>query len=56
MQYTRKLALICVRDLRPLSLVEGAGFKDFIQTINPQYETPTRNTVKKYISLSYRLE
>ena len=47
-QHTRKLALMCARDLRPLGIVEGEGFKEFVKSIAPTYTVPSRKTVKKY--------
>lgn len=52
---TAKLAEMCARDLRPLNIVEGGGFKDFCKELNPSYEVPCRTTIAKYVSLSYDL-
>ena len=50
---TEKIAHMCARDLRPISIVEGGGFKDFCQELNPSYDVPGRTTIAKYVSLSY---
>ena len=35
---TRKAVMMCVKDLRPLSIVEGEGFREFCDALNPEYE------------------
>lgn len=35
---TRKAVMICVKDLRPLSFVEGQGFREYSLALNPDYE------------------
>ena len=44
---------ICERDLRPISIVEGGGFKEFCKKLNPSYDVQGRTTIAKYVSLSY---
>ena len=53
---TRKLALLCAVDLKPLSLVEGSGFKSFCEALNSRYKVPTRKTVSKYLQSIYEDE
>ncbi|KAK3095201.1 hypothetical protein FSP39_011428 [Pinctada imbricata] len=55
-QCTQKLAAMCARDLRPLSIVEGKGFKQFCHELNPQYIVPSRTTVSNYVTLQYNEE
>ena len=50
---TETLARMCARDLRPLSIVEGGGFKAFCYELNPLYDVPCKTTVGKYLTLSY---
>ncbi|MEW8547555.1 MAG: hAT transposon family protein [Candidatus Thiodiazotropha sp.] len=50
---TEKLAQMCARDLRPLSIVEGGGFKDFCNELNPSYDVPGKTTITNYLTLSY---
>ena len=38
---TRKAVIMCIKDLRPLSIVEGEGFKEFSVALNPDYEVST---------------
>ena len=52
-QITRKLALMCALDLKPISLCEGVGFRTFCSELNPQYQVPTRKTVTKYLNKIY---
>ena len=49
----RSLAIFCALDLRPISLVEGRGFKQFIKKINPDYQVPCKKTVTKYVNILY---
>ena len=53
-QITQSLALMCALDARPLSIVEGAGFKNFIHTINPDYKLPGRTTIRKHLHKLYQ--
>ena len=47
---------MCALDLKPLSLVEGNGFKHFVHALNPQYRVPCRKTVSKYLDVIYEEE
>ena len=53
---TKKIAIMCALDLKPLSLVEGNGFKHFVHALNPQYRVPCRKTVSKYLDVIYEEE
>ncbi|XP_041109696.1 E3 SUMO-protein ligase ZBED1-like [Polyodon spathula] len=53
---TAKLAAMCAFDLRPISIVEGTGFKEFIKELNPLYEVPDRATVAHFVRLQYEEE
>ncbi len=50
---TQSLANMCARDLRPMSIVEGDGFKAFCNELNPGYKVPGKTTISKYVSISY---
>ena len=50
---TGKLVQMCAQDCRPMSIVEGAGFKDFCAALNPQYKVPVKATVKAHLELKY---
>ena len=39
---TSSIARYIVQDLRPLSVVEGSGFRDMIKTLDPRYPLPSR--------------
>ena len=47
------MALMCALDLRPMSLVEGLGFKNLMYSLNPGYVVPTRNTTAKVLHKIY---
>ena len=45
-----KIGLMIIRDLQPISFVEDVGFKDLINTIDPDYVIPGRKYLaKKYL-------
>ncbi|RXM92225.1 Zinc finger BED domain-containing protein 1 [Acipenser ruthenus] len=39
---THSIMRVIVKDLRPISLVEGTAFKDLIQFLEPSYQVPSR--------------
>ena len=49
----RSLAIMCGVDLRPISIVNGRGFKDFCYQLNPKYKVPSDTTVSNYVDLVY---
>ena len=51
--FTRKIALMCAIDLKPISIVEGSGFKFLVHSLNPSYRVPCRKTVSKYLEKIY---
>ena len=53
---TKKLALMCAIDLKPINIVEGPGFKFFAHSLNPLYKMPCRKTVGKYLEKIYEEE
>nr|XP_055067976.1 E3 SUMO-protein ligase ZBED1-like [Misgurnus anguillicaudatus] len=48
-----KLAKFICRDMRPISIVEGEGFIDFVRELEPRYIIPSRTTVTKNIAKIY---
>ena len=44
---------MCAQDCRPLSIVEGEGFKEFCAALNPAYKPPVHTTVKAHLQLEY---
>ena len=53
---TRKLALMCAVDLKPISIVDGVGFRYFINELNPDFKVPCRRTISKYLHKIYEEE
>ena len=49
----KSLAIMCATDLRPTSIVNGEGFKRFVNKLNPDYQVPSKKTVTKYVTLAY---
>ena len=48
-----KLVKMHAQDCRPISLVEGTGFKDFCNALNPAYKVPVHATAKGHLKLKY---
>lgn len=44
---------MCAVDLRPVSMVEGSGFRHFCRNLNASYKVPGRTTVTKYVTAMY---
>lgn len=42
-------ALFIAKDMRPINIVEGDGFKKFVATLDPKYQLPSRQTITKSI-------
>lgn len=53
---TEKLAYMCAQDLRPISIVDGDGFKAFCRELNPNYDVPTATTISNYVTKVYDTE
>lgn len=45
-KFTAGLVEMIIRDMQPLSIVEGAGFLDFVNTLNPSYLTPNAYEIR----------
>lgn len=41
------------RDCRPVHLVQGEGFRDFVHALNPRYQLPGPKTIKLYMEAMY---
>ena len=52
-EITRNIALMCAVDMRPMSIIDGIGFRHLLQSLNPGYKIPCRNTVTKYLHKLY---
>ena len=53
---TKSAALMCAEDLRPLSIVNGAGFRKFCKELNPAYKVPSHTTLHNYLMKMYNEE
>ncbi|KAL7403813.1 hypothetical protein ABVT39_005415 [Epinephelus coioides] len=49
----KKLTAFICKDMRPVSIVEGDGFQEFIHEVNPRYPIPSRGTVSNRIVKLY---
>ena len=49
----KKLAEMCAMDYRPISIVNGQGFKHFVQALDPNYTVPSHTTIRNYVHRSY---
>ena len=50
---TGKIIQMCAQDCRPMSIVDGAGFKEFCAALNPQYKVLVKATVKSHLQVKY---
>ena len=41
-EITQSIAAFIAKDLRPIAMVEGAGFRQLLDTIDPSYQVPSR--------------
>lgn len=46
---TEKLISFIYKDMRPISVVDGSGFREFCQAMEPRYHIPSRGTVTNRI-------
>ena len=46
---TQKLISFICKDMRPISVVDGIGFREFCETLEPRYRIPSRRTVANRI-------
>uniref|UniRef100_A0A673HB45 BED-type domain-containing protein n=1 Tax=Sinocyclocheilus rhinocerous TaxID=307959 RepID=A0A673HB45_9TELE len=50
---TQLIAKIISRDMLPLSFIDGEGFKEFLQFLEPDYDIPSRKTITARIELQH---
>ncbi|XP_022160721.1 zinc finger BED domain-containing protein 1-like isoform X3 [Myzus persicae] len=55
-QITDSLVKFIAKDMLPLSTVDGVGFVEFMNKISPNYEIPSRFTIKRKIQGLYETE
>ncbi len=53
---TKKLAAMCATDLRPISICEGRGLREFCKELNPGYTVASKTTMGNYLHLLYHEE
>jgi len=44
---TESIAQFVAKDLRPIAVFEGEGFKSLLSVLDPAYQVPSRKAVKK---------
>ena len=49
----KSLAWMCAVDIRPMSVVDGRGFRNYSKKLNPAYVMPARKTVTAYVYKLY---
>lgn len=49
----RSLAWMCAVDIRPISIVESVGFRNYSRLLNSAFAVPSRKTVKSYVQKIY---
>ena len=52
-EITAHIANVCVKDLRPFSIVKDAGFRDLIKHAWPTYQIPKRETIRQLVMLRH---
>ena len=50
----RALAWMCAVDVRPISIVQGLGFRNYSRLMNANFVVPSRKTVSSYIAKIYQ--
>lgn len=51
--YTQAILNMMVKDMRPLSMVDGEGFKEMIEKFNSEYVLPSRTHFTKLMEEKY---
>ncbi|KAI7801081.1 putative zinc finger BED domain-containing protein 1-like, partial [Triplophysa rosa] len=46
-EITQKLTEFICKDMRPISIVDGEGFQNFVRALNPRYNFPSRGTMTR---------
>ena len=52
-EITAHIANVCVKDLRPFSIVKDTGFRDLIAHAWPTYQIPKRETIRQLVMLRH---
>src|SRR3989440_9315530 len=53
LEKTQKVVEWIVLDLQPFKVVEGEAFREMVSKLDPQYQVPSRETIKKAIMKSF---
>jgi len=53
LEKTQKVVEWIVFDLQPFKVVEGEAFREMVSKLDPQYQVPSRETIKKAIIKSF---
>lgn len=53
-QLRRALAWMCAVDIRPISIVDGIGFRNYSRLMNRDFVLPTRRTLTSYVHKIYQ--
>ena len=51
---TRSITEMCAIDMRPISIVDGQGFKNYSYALDPSYIVLSHNTIGTYVRKSYQ--
>src|SRR5437868_1433886 len=54
LEKTQKVVEWIVLDLQPFKVVEGEAFREMVSKLDPQYQVPSRETIKKAIMKSFK--
>jgi hypothetical protein len=46
-EITKSLMKFVIKDLRPLSIIEGKGFLEFMEIVIPEYIVPSKQTITR---------
>jgi len=55
-QITDSVVKFIAKDMLPLSIVDGVGFVELMKKVSPNYEIPSRFTIKRRIQGLYQTE
>lgn len=50
---TKSIVEFCATDIRPLSIVNGAGFRNLVSKLDPSYQVPSHTTIRNYTKYYY---
>ncbi|CAL9707411.1 unnamed protein product [Knipowitschia caucasica] len=52
-EITKSIVNFIAKDMRPLNIVEGDGFREMIKTLEPRFTIPARKTLKGEITVRF---